>query len=187
MMKLNTTGKLCLALASILLSAMPALADTPVDNMVIGLRNSGFGLIMLWLLTLAVVYGALTKFNTPDSLAVRGVISIATSFLVLIAAAGTQIAVIISNMATSMMAIAFAILVSLIFFELAGAKASGKHIFEEHPMFFGAILLMVVILLFISAGGLGVFLLPIITSPLACAIIFLLIVAGTVWTLFKED
>jgi hypothetical protein len=187
MMEQTNLQKTLPLILGLLLCVTPVLAATPVDNMVIGLRNSGFGLIMLWLLTLAVVFGALTKFNTPESMGVRGVIAIATSFLVLIAAAGTQVATILSNIATSMMAVAFSIIVALILLELAGAKTAGKHIFEMHPMFFGAIILIIVVLLFVSAGGLGIFLIPIITSPIVCTIIFLLIIAGIVWTVTKEN
>ena len=169
-----------------LIAATPALA-TPLDNMIVGLRDSGFGLVLLWLLTLAVVFGALTHAKMPDSIAVRGVISIVASFLVLMAAAGTQIALFMSTLTSYGMVVAFTVIIALILLELAGAKMAGKHIFEMHPTFFGLMLVLIVIFLFIAAGGLSLFSLQIeVTSPIVGLIIFLSIIVGTVWAITKD-
>ena len=177
-------------LLGFLIAVTPAFAQpqTPIDGMIIALRNAGFQLVLLWLLTLAVVYGVLSHIELPKSITARGVISIVASFLVLVAAAGTQAATFLSALTTSSIAVAFGLMVTMIFLEITQTKANGEHIFSKHPRFFGAALIVIAILVFIGAGGLNFIAIPAIAisqSVLAIGV-FLIVMVASVWILVKE-
>jgi len=70
----------------ILLFVTPALAENPIESLIENLKAVGFQLVLLWLLTLAVVYGVLSHVEIPKSVSARGVISIVSAFMVLLAA-----------------------------------------------------------------------------------------------------
>jgi hypothetical protein len=175
-------------LLGFLLSITPVLASSPIDNMIVGLRENGFGLVMLWLLTLSVVFGILEKLKLPENMATRGVISIAASFLVLIAVAGGQAAVFLSNLTTYAMIVGFGIIVTLILLELAGARIGGVHIFGAYPKFFAIIIVVIAVMLFLVAGGLNLFALPaILTSPVFGCGVFLFVIVASIWALTKDE
>ena len=173
----------------ILLAVTPAFAQNPIEDLIINLKAIGFQLVLLWLLTLAVVYGVLSHLELPKSITARGVISIVSAFMVLVAAAGTQAADFISTLVTSSVLVAFGLMIAMIFLEITGAKADGQHIFAKHPRFFGAALIILAILIFIGAGGLGLLNIPIfaLSDPLIAIIFFLLIMVASVWILVKES
>ena len=185
-MKLKT---LSITLMLSLFLSTTVLAATPVENFVINLRNTGLPLILLWLLTLAIIFGILSHVNTPKSIAGRGVIAIAAAFLVLLAAAGTQTVTFISNLLTSAIVIIVGLLAAVIFLELTGTKVGDKHIFAAHPKFFGAAILILVILIFIGAGGLGLLNIPAITitEPVIAILFFLVVMVAAIWVLLKES
>jgi hypothetical protein len=172
----------------LILTATPAIASNPIENMIIGLRDNGFGLVMLWLLTLAIVYGILTKLQLPNSNGTRGVIAIASSFLVLIAAAGTGAALFLTNFITFVMVIGVGIIMTLVLLEISGAKFGDVHIFGKYPTIFAPIILAIAVALFLAAAGIN----PLAifnaawSSVLVCGI-FLFIVVATVWTLMKSN
>jgi hypothetical protein len=175
-------------LLGFLTAAAPAFALNPIETMVVTLRDAGFQLVLLWLLTLAVVYGILSHIELPKSITARGVISIVASFLVLVAAAGTQAATFLSALTTSSIAVAFGLIVTMIFLEITQTKAGGEHIFSKHPRFFGAALIIIAILVFVGAGGLSFIAIPtfaISTSVLAIGV-FLIVMMASVWILVKE-
>ena len=182
-------GKLASSLIGILLVVSPAFAQNPVEDLIVNLRAIGFQLVLLWLLTLAVVYGILSHLELPKSTSARGVISIVSAFLVLLAAAGTQAADFISTLVTSSVLVAFGLLMTMVFLEIAGAKSDGQHIFAKHPRFFGAALIILAILIFIGAGGFTLLNIPIfaLSDPLIAIIFFLLIMVASVWILVKES
>jgi len=181
--------KLAVFAIAFLALATPALAENPIENLVSGLRAAGFQLVLLWLLTLAVVYGILSHVEIPKSLSARGVISICLAFLVLLAAAAGQAATFVSNLVTASILVAFGLMFAVIFIEIAGAKHEGKHVLTMHPKFFGIIILLLTALIFIGAGGLGLLNLPSIsiTSPTIAILFFLIIMAVAVWIMFKES
>ncbi|MCD6477176.1 MAG: hypothetical protein J7K26_03400 [Candidatus Aenigmarchaeota archaeon] len=160
-----------------------------IETMILTLREAGFPLILLWLLTLSVVYGILSHIQLPKSLSARGVISIVAAFMVLFAAAAQEATVFIENIVLSGVIIAFALLIVMIFLELTGTKAEGKHIFEKHPMQFALALILLVILIFIGAGGLGILNIPSfeINEPMIAIIFFLIIMLTAIWLLVKES
>jgi hypothetical protein len=184
----NFIQKTWLIVLGFILTATPALASNPIENMFVGLRENGFGLVMLWLLTLAVVYGILTQLKLPSSMGTRGVIAIAASFLVLIAAAGSGAAIFLSNFITFVMVIGVGIIMTLVLLEISGARfEGGMHIFGKYPQIFAPIILVIAVALFLAAAGINPFV--IFTAawvPLVGCGIFLFIVVATVWTLMKS-
>jgi hypothetical protein len=181
--------KFASGLVGFLLVVSPAFAQNPVEDLIVNLRAIGFQLVLLWLLTLAVVYGILSHMELPKSLSARGVIAIVSAFMVLLAAAGTQAADFISNLVTSSILVAFGLLVAMIFLEITGTKVGGEHIFAKHPKFFAAALLILAILIFIGAGGLSLLNIPVfaLSDPLIAIIFFLLIMVASIWILIKES
>jgi hypothetical protein len=174
-------------LLGFLLSVTPALASNPIDNMIVGLREAGFGLVMLWLLTLAIVYGILTQLNLPSTISARGIISIAASFLVLMAAAGSGAAVFIGTLTTFTIVVGVGLIMSLVLLEIAGAKIGGVHIFGAYPKIFAPIILIIAVALFLLAAGFNpLVLLSASVVPIIGCGIFLFIIAATVWTLMKS-
>jgi hypothetical protein len=182
-------SKFASTLVGILLLATPAFAQNPIESLIVNLRAIGFQLVLLWLLTLAIVYGILSHLELPKSITARGVISIVSAFMVLLAAAGTQAADFISNLVTSSVLVAFGLIIAMIFLEITGTKAGGEHIFAKHPKFFGAAILILFILIFIGAGGLSLLNIPVfaLSDPLIAIIFFLLIMVASIWILVKES
>ena len=170
--------------------ATPVLADgNPIENMIVSLRAIGFNLVLLWLLTLAVVYGILSHLELPKSPTARGVISIVVSFLVLIAIAATQAATFLSNLFTGAIVVAFGLIVTMMFLEITRTKEGGEPIFAKHPKFFAAALIIIAILVFIGAGGLNFLTIPSIVfdNAIIGIGIFLIVMVTTVWILFKDN
>jgi hypothetical protein len=160
-----------------------------LDTLIVSLRDAGFPLILLWLLTLSIVYGILSHVEIPKSLSARGVIALSISFLVLFAAAAGPAAEFVSNLLISAVLIAFGLMVAVIFLELTGTKVGEKHVFAHHPKFFATIILILVILIFIGAGGLGLLNMPSIrvTEPVMAILFFMAVMAVAVWALMKES
>ncbi len=181
-------GKIASFLIGTLLLVTPVFAQNPIEELIVNLRAIGFQLVLLWLLTLAVVYGILSHLELPKSITARGVISIVSAFMVLLAAAGSQAADFISNLITSSVLVAFGLMIAMIFLEITGTKAGGEHIFAKHPKFFGMALIILAILIFIGAGGLGLLNIPVfaLSDPLIAIIFFLLIMVASIWILIKE-
>jgi hypothetical protein len=181
--------KIATMLVGFLLATTPVLAN-PIEDLILNLRAAGFQLVLLWLLTLAMVYGILSHIELPKSVTTRGVISIVASFMVLIAAAGTQAANFISTLMSSSIVVAFGLLIAMIFLEITGTKVGGEHVFAKHPRFFGAAILILLILIFIGAGGLGILNIPdisfSISDPLLAILFFLIIMVASIWIMVKE-
>lgn len=158
-----------------------------IESMIVALRESGFPLILLWMLTLAIVYGILSHVKIPQSSSARAVISLVTAFMVLFAAAATVVTAFIQTAVTSFIVIVFSLLIIMIFLELTGTKVGGEHVFAKHPKFFAAALIIIVILIFIGAGGLQF--LPAISIPstTGAVLLFLGVTVLALWVLMKEE
>jgi len=180
--------KVGLSLLGILLFATPVFAQNPIESLVSSLKAIGFQLILLWLLTLAIVYGVLSHVDIPKSITARGIISIVSAFMVLIAAAGTGAASFVATLITSGILVAFGLIITMIFLEITGAKEGGEMIFGTHPHFFGAAIIIIAILVFVGAGGLGFLNIPaiIVSDPLIAILFFLVVMVATVWIFVKE-
>src|SRR3990167_6474385 len=101
-----------------LLVATPAFAQG-INDITSTLQNLGFGEILIWLLTFAVVYGILSHVGEkgmPKSNASRAIISIVLAFLVLLAVPGALINV-LSNLATSLVLVLVGLLVFIVILE----------------------------------------------------------------------
>ncbi|MFQ6021042.1 MAG: hypothetical protein ACE5J4_03470 [Candidatus Aenigmatarchaeota archaeon] len=172
----------------VLLIATPVFAASPIESLISSLREAGFALILLWLLTLAIVYGILSHVEIPKSISARGVISIVASFMVLLAASVGSAATFVTNLVMASILVAFGLIIVMIFLEITGTKAEGEHIFAKHPRFFGAALIILMILIFIGAGGLGLLNIPAIriSEPIIAMIFFLAVMAVAIWVLMKE-
>lgn len=157
-----------------------------MEVLIESLRQAGFMLVLLWLLTLSIVYGILSHVGIPKSKTVQGVIAIAVSFLVLLAAAAGPAAVFVSNLVTAGIVIVFGLLLVVIFFEFLGVQR--PEVFGKHPKFFGIALIVLLILIFIGAGGLGILNIPSIqiTTPIVAILFFLVVMAVAVWVMMKE-
>ncbi len=157
-------------------------------QLILSLRETGFPLILLWLLSLAITYGILSHVKIPESISARGVISIVVSFLILFAVVASQVVNFVTNLIVASVMIAFGLLIVVMFLEIAGAKKEGKHIFALHPKFFGGAIVVLMILIFIGAGGLGILNIPEIkiTTPILAIIFFLIIMVVAIWIMFKE-
>lgn len=184
----KSTQNLTSMMIGFLLIASPVLALSPVEDFILNLKAAGIQLILLWLLTLSIVYGVLSHLSVPKSASVRGVIAIVSAFMVLLAAAGTQAASFVSTLTTSSLLIAFGLIITMSFIELVGAKAGGEHIFAKHPKVFGGALILLAVLVFIGAGGLGIINFPSIalSDPLIAILFFLVIMLAAVWILVGE-
>lgn len=159
-----------------------------IETLILNLKAAGFPLVLLWLLTLSVVYGILSHVEMPKSMIARGVISIVAAFMVLFAASAGQTATFVSDIITSGIIIAFGLLIVVIFLEIAGAKEGKEHLFAKHPKFFGVAILALLILVFIGAGGLAILHLPSInlTDSLLAVLFFMAIMGVAIWVLLKE-
>ena len=151
-------------------------------------REAGLPLLFLWMLTLAIVYGVLTHVKMPNSNSARGVISIVTAFMVLFAAAATQVTAFLSTIVTSFIAIAFGLLLIIIFLEMTGTKVGDKHVFGAHPKFFATIIILIGVAIFIGAAQMtGLFNFNIIISDTILGMVFfLVIIVVAMWALMKE-
>lgn len=158
-------------------------------EMLMALREAGFLLVLLWLFSLAIVYGILSHINMPKSVSARGVIAITASFLVLLAASAGPAAIFISNLMTVGVVVGFGLMIALIFLEMTGTKAEGQHVFAKHPKFFASALLIIVILIFIGAGGAGILNIPsfAINEPILAMLFFLVVMVLAIWILMKES
>ncbi len=141
------------------------------------LVNMGFPQILLWLLTFAIVYGALSQSGEkgiPESKGTRAIIALVSAFFVLFSVPN-QLIDVITKMSSSMLLVIIGVLVFVVFLEAAGVKGgkvqvdSGKRdkdgnpipktveltIIERFPMMFVIAFLIIAILIFISSGGLA--------------------------------
>ena len=142
-----------------------------VDGATVGtfLQRLGFADVLLWLLTFAIMYGVLEQVKIPDRKEARAIIAIVVGLLVLFAAPQTLTSF-IGRMSTAFVLVAIGILVLIVFLEAAGlkhkvpildktGKPTGK--FEEmpflskHPYIIGLTFVIIAILIFVAAGGLG--------------------------------
>src|SRR3989344_8068903 len=161
-----------------------------ITEFVEALRNAGFGLVFLWLLTLSLVYGILSHVGggLPKSHSARGIISISAAFLILLAASGPATATFLSNLIGSLVIIGFGLLITVIFLEIGGVKIGDKTVLAEHGKIFGLAILILVILIFIGAGVLKLVGLQRIdiSGEVAALILFVFLIIAAVYVMLEE-
>jgi len=108
--------------------------------------------------------------------------------MVLFAAAATQVTAFLSTIVTSFIAIAFGLLLIIIFLEMTGTKVGDKHVFGAHPKFFATIIILIGVAIFIGAAQMtGLFNFNIIISDTILGMVFfLVIIVVAMWALMKE-
>jgi len=163
---------------------------SPIETFILNMKAAGLPLIFLWMLALAVIYGILSHINLPKSMTARAVISIISAFMVLFAAAATAVTTFISTMISIFIVIAIGLFILLIFFEMMQIKAGEKPVFTAHYKIFASALIFLVIIAFISAGGLSIIGFPRIAmdETMLGIFLFLIIMVLTIWILvIKEE
>lgn len=162
---------------------------TPIDAFVIVLRDAGATLILMWALTLSIVWGLLHHAGIPKSVSARSVISLAAAFMVLLAAAASPAVAFLQNLIVATVLIAFALMVAVIFLEITGVKVSEESsVFKAHPKFFAAVILIILVAVFVGAGGLNVIGLPVIniSTTVLAFLLFISVMVAAVYVMIHE-
>lgn len=159
---------------------------SPIEQMLIRLKEMGFDLILVWMLSIAIIYGILTKIKMPESYSARGVIAIASGFLIMLASAGTIIPTIIQNIVVSLIVIGFVLLLIVIFLELMGIKAADT--LQAHSNIILIIIAVVVFLVFLSSGARKIFnnINIFISQNILMFVLFLIFASFVIWIMAKE-
>ncbi|VVB60178.1 Uncharacterised protein [uncultured archaeon] len=139
------------------------------------LSNLGFYDFMLpWLLFLAVFYGLLqSKKTISEDAAVNGVIAIVAAFLTAFIARGFLYTRIFGTMGV----VAAGLVILLVFLAMFGLKP--EELFGEHKAALGIALALLVLFIFLSAGGLSAFGAG-IDSDTVITIVILLVMVGAI-------
>lgn len=162
---------------------------TPIEAFILAARDFGVTLVLLWLLTLAIVWGLLQHANTPKSVGARGVISLAAAFLVLLAAAASPALLFLQNLIVATVLIAFGLLIAVMFLEITGIKVGeGKSLFAGHPRFFGSVILILIVAVFLGAGGMAIIGFPQIqiTDAIIAFLLFMAVIIAAIYMMVKE-
>lgn len=157
----------------------------PIEQMLLRLKEMGFDLILVWMLSIAIIYGIFTKLKIPESYSARGVIAIASGFLIMFASAGTAIPTILQNIIVSLIVIGFVLLLIVIFLELMGIKAAET--LEKHSSIALIAIVGIVFLIFLSSGAKNLLNINIFISQNTLALVLFLVFASfVVWIMAKE-
>lgn len=145
-------------------------------------------MILLWALTLSIVWGLLHHAGIPKSISARGVISIAAAFLVLLAAAASPAVAFLQNLIVATVLIAFGLIMAVLFLELTGVKVGEGSVFKAHPKFFASALLIIILAVFVGAGGLNIIGLPSIdiSTSVMAFILFIAVMVAAIYVMIHE-
>lgn len=162
-------------------------------------QRLGFADILLWLLTFAVVYGVMRQAMPKMRKEAVAIIGMVVGFLVIMAVP-TSLISFISKMSSYLILLAMGILVLVIFIETLGlhkeewevkeGKPTNKKIkktFLSHPIAIVA-LLIIVVLIFVGAGGLNLLGLKIPYNFDITGVIFIAAIIGAIlWMIQSKD
>ncbi|RLJ03225.1 MAG: hypothetical protein DRP11_01365 [Candidatus Aenigmatarchaeota archaeon] len=157
-----------------------------------------FTYLLPWLLTFAIVYGLLNQYGIPRGKQARAVISIVMAFLVMPVAA--PVMAFLSTVGAGLIVLVAGILFFIILLELtstaypAYAEREGKivgkmrsqKVTERHTKTFGGVVLILVLLIFIGAGGLDLIGFRGVSVNWS-TLFFLGVIAIAVWWLVAEE
>lgn len=167
------------------------------------LQNLGLPEMVIWLLSFAIIFGALGQAKLPKSASSRLIISLVLAFFVLFAAPANVVQV-LSNFSSSIVLVLMALIVLMVFFEVFGVRIKKKvpvmhqgkkiddavheyTVFESYGYLFFFAFVVIAALLFVNSGGLAALGLNINLSPYATTttafLIFILL--AVVW-MFAE-
>ena len=159
---------------------------TTIEDLFLNLKAIGFDLILIWMLSIAIIYGLLTKIKMPESYSARGVISIASGFLIVLAAVGSPIPLIIENIVSSLIVIGFIFLLIVIFLELMGIK-SGE-LLSKHAEIILLLVGAIVFFIFLGSGAASIIPITVFLSEGSIiTVIFILLIAFILWVFAKEE
>ena len=162
------------------------------------IQRFGFADILLWLLTFAVVYGVMSQAMPKMRKEIVAIIGMVVGFLV-ITAVPTALIGFISQMSSYLVLLVMGILVLIIFIETVGLQKE-EHQFKEgklvgktkknilsHPIAVVA-LLIIVILMFVGAGGLNLLGIKIPNNFDPTGVIFIAAIIGAIlWMIQSKD
>jgi len=76
----------------------------------------------------------------------------------------------------------------MIFLEITGTKHEGDSIFSKHSKWFGAGIVVIMILIFVGAGGLGIINIPDIgfDESMTAVLLFVGVMLVSIWVIIKE-
>ncbi len=142
--------------------------------MLANLDKLGFyDFLLPWLLFLAVFYGLLQgKKTISEEASVNGVIAIVAAFLVAFIARGMLYTRIFGTMGV----VAAGLLIVLIFLAMFGLKP--EELFGEHKAALAIVLAIIVLFIFLSAGGLSAFGAAIDSDTVMTIVILIIMVAA---------
>ena len=173
------------------------------------LERLGFGDIVLWLLSFALIYGILSQLNLPKAKSAQAIIALVFAFFVLMAAPSGLITT-ISNLSIGLLVALLGILFLLIMIEVGNVRhlgptgerevdiGGGKKVkvpvfgetklFTKHPKQMAAIIITLVVLMFVGAGGLGNIgiTLPAGIDPLG-ALFMAVVAVAVIWMLTQKE
>ncbi|MFP4115716.1 MAG: hypothetical protein ACLFTQ_00715 [Candidatus Aenigmatarchaeota archaeon] len=161
-----------------------------------------------WLLTFAIVYGFLQHYKVPESKSARGVISIVLAFFVMPAAA--PVMSFLREVGAGLVVIVTGIIFFLVLLELTrtkkhpgvqehpqtgeeivpeGAKGADRQsIVEAHPKTFGALVVIILVVILWGAGGFEIMglgeIIPMVSWP---TLFFLAVLALAIWWMISES
>lgn len=162
------------------------------------IQGMGFGEILLWVLSFAIVFGILSQVEMPKNKGTRGIIAMVVAFFSLFAAAGTGLIGVLSSMSMGLLLIILAVIVFIIFLETAGVKTgkfqkdpnTGKimtggvqSILKQHSLAFAVALIIIALFVFIGAGGLDLIGFKVNLQPVNIMTLFFfgIIILAVVW------
>lgn len=103
------------------------------------------------LLTFAIVYGILSKFDLPEDKSARTIISLVLSLFIL--PLSEQIMGYLTNLGTGFLMIIVVLLFFMILVQMTGGEEAREVITDEHSRSFGALVILLAVVIFWGAGG----------------------------------
>lgn len=177
-------------------------------DLLLPLERLGFGDIVLWLLSFALIYGILSQIGLPKAKSAQAIIALVFAFFVLMAAPSGLVTT-ISNLSIGLLVGLLGILVLLIMVEVGQIQhveqkwetvqtehgprrvpvgVDKSKLFTRHPKQMAAIIITLVALMFIGAGGLGNIgiVLPSGIDPLG-ALFMAVVAVAVLWMLTQKE
>ncbi len=162
------------------------------DVMSMTSQSSFFIYVIPWLLTFAIVYGILGHYKVPKSNSARTIIALVIAFFIMPIAG--PVVTVLGQLGMGMLILFAGVLFIMILLEITGTRRVGtdekgekvtKKITEHHYKSFGVAIAILVVMVFIGAGGLAYlgYSAPAINYPL---VFFVGIIVLIIWWMVKE-
>ncbi len=159
------------------------------------LKQQGFDLVLIWMLSMAIIYGILTKIKMPESYSARAIISISSGFLIMLVSVGSALPLIIEHIVASLIVVGFVLFLIVIFLELLGIKSS--EVISRYSTIALIIAVGLALLIFLGSGATSLFSFgssgpsfdfhSFLSNTTLSTVIFLVIISLIVWIFSKEE